>query len=587
MALKKWYKFFSGIVIVLGTFTVQSYPYLASFQEDREPEAATGVKVKEAVKTKKFMVVAANPYASRIGYNILKKGGSAVDAAIAVQLALNLVEPQSSGIGGGTFILHWDNQARQLTTFDGRETAPQKATSDLFLDKNGKAIPWIKAVVGGRSVGVPGVLSALKLAHDKYGKLPWGELFQDAIKLAERGFRVSPRLQKLVELEFNPGITELAEIRHYFFPNGRPVRAGDKLKNPKLAAVYKSLAKEGIKPFYQGWIAKKVVHAVQNSSIAPGLLSMDDMKAYQAKERPAVCGPYREYKVCGMAPPSSGGIAVIQIMSQLAPFKLYQRQLEDVQTSHLYTQSSRLAFADRERYLADSDFVDVPVKGLISPDYLQKRSQLINIHQDMGKANAGKPIGASELADDMAIERPSTSHISIVDAQGNAVSMTTSIEMGFGSAVMVEGFILNNQLTDFSLAPAVNGKLVANRVAPLKRPRSSMAPTMVFEGDTLKIVVGSPGGSRIINYVSQTILAMLDWGLDPQQAINLPKITNRNNVTTLEKGTSIIELKSGLEAKGHKVIVRDLNSGLHAIEITPYGIIGGADPRREGKVMGE
>ncbi|MDT0602257.1 gamma-glutamyltransferase [Thalassotalea castellviae] len=576
-------------LLVFNPNLVNAQPFdtKAFVQEDREPEAATGLTEKKAVKTKKFMVAAANPYASKIGYNILAKGGSAIDAAIAVQLALTIVEPQSSGIGGGTFILHWENSGKKLTTFDGRETAPALATSDLFLDEQGKAIPWIKAVVGGRSVGVPGVLAALKKAHQQYGKLPWETLFKDAINLAERGFRVSPRLEKLVQMQFNPGISELPEIRRYFFPNGRAIKAGDKLRNPKLAKVFRSLAKEGTTPFYQGWIAEKIVSAVQHSSIAPGRLSLTDMKNYQAIEREPVCGPYRYYKVCGMAPPSSGGIAVIQIMSQLEPFQLHKRELEDVQTSHLYTQSSRLAFADRNRYIADNDFVDVPVSGLLSKDYLAERSKLINIHQDMGEALPGRPEASIALADDSAMELPSTSHISIVDDQGNAVSMTTSIEMAFGSAVMVEGFILNNQLTDFSLSPKVNGKLVANRLEPLKRPRSSMAPMMVFEGEKLKLVVGSPGGSRIINYVTQTILAMLDWKLDPQQAINLPKITNRNKVTTLEKGTSIVKLKSGLEAKGHNIAVRDLNSGLHVIEVKNNGLVGGADPRREGKVMGQ
>lgn len=561
----------------------------ARAQEVREPEAATGLIEKQAVKASRFMVAAANPYASRVGYNILNQGGSAIDAAIAVQLVLTLVEPQSSGIGGGAFILHWDKKQKKLITFDGRETAPEAADGTLFLDKNGATIPWIKAVVGGRSVGVPGVLAALKKAHQQYGKLPWKDLFKDAIALADRGFRVSPRLEKLVAMQFNPGISELPEIRNYFFPNNRGIRAGDKLKNPKLAAVYRSLAEEGIQPFYQGWIAKKIVNAVRHSTIAPGKLSLNDMANYQAKEVPAVCGPYRIYKICGMAPPSSGGIAVIQMLRLLEPFKLNDREFNNLQTVHLFTQSSRLAFADRNRYIADDDFVNVPVQGLIDKTYLANRSKEINIHQDMGEAKAGIPQQSIGRADDSAYELPSTSHISIVDEQGNAISMTTSVEMAFGSAVMVEGFILNNQLTDFSLAPKSNGKLVANRLEPLKRPRSSMAPMMVFnQDDSLKLVVGSPGGSRIINYVAQTILAVLDWNLNPQQAINLPKVTNRNRVTTLEKGTDIVSLKSGLEAKGHKVIVRDLNSGVHAIEVKPSGtLIGGADPRREGVVRGE
>jgi gamma-glutamyltranspeptidase/glutathione hydrolase len=556
-------------------------------QEDREPEAATGITHQRAVKSKEFMIVAANPYASEAGFNILKKGGSAVDAAIAVQMVLTLVEPQSSGIGGGAFILHWDKNKKLLTTFDGRETAPKAATSNLFLDETGKAVPWIKAVVGGRSVGVPGVLAALKKAHEQYGKLPWPELFVDAIKLAEQGFIVSPRLEKLVAIKFNPGISQLPTIKKYFFPNNIAIKAGDRLKNKKLAAVYRSIAKQGITPFYHGWLAKKIVSAVRNAKIAPGTLTLQDMANYQAKQRPAVCGTYRTYNVCGMAPPSSGGVAVIQILGQLEAYNLSKRDVGHLQTVHLFTQSSRLAFADRNKYIADNDFVNVPVEGLIAPEYLAQRAKHIDKNKDMGRAFAGQPQGATAQAYDLAYELPSTSHISIVDKQGNALSMTTSVEMGFGSAVMVEGFILNNQLTDFSLAPKVNGKLVANRLEPLKRPRSSMAPTMVFNADhSLKLVVGSPGGSRIINYVAQTILGVLDWKLDPQAAINLPKVTNRNRFTTLEKGTEIIRLQAGLEAMGHKVVIRDLNSGLHAIEITDTGLIGGADPRREGKVLG-
>lgn len=588
MILKKYSFLLLSISILTSSSLVASSSAEQLPREDREPEAATGISVNKAVKANKFMVVAANPYASEAGFNVLEKGGSAIDAAIAVQLVLTLVEPQSSGIGGGAFILHWDNKKQHLTTFDGRETAPKAATSDLFLQSNGQAVRWIDAVVGGRSVGVPGVLHALKKAHDKYGKLAWSELFVDAILLAENGFVVSPRLEKLLAMQFNPGITKLSVINDYFFPEGAVVNSGKVLKNPQLANVYRSLAKEGISVFYQGWLAEKIVKAVQKAKIAPGLLTMSDMANYQSKQLPAVCGPYRQYKVCGMAPPSSGGIAVIQILGQLAHFNLSQYAYDDLQTIHLFTQSSRLAFADRNKYIADSDFVSVPVTGLIAPEYLAKRAKIINVNKDMGKALAGLPDGALAQADDKALELPSTSHFSIVDSEGNAISMTSSVEMAFGSAVMVEGFILNNQLTDFSLTPEVNGQLVANRLEPLKRPRSSMAPMMVFnEDNSLKLVVGSPGGSRIINYVAQTILGVLDWQLDPQTAINMPKVTNRNKLTTLEAGTSLVSLKPALEAKGHRVIIGNLNSGLHAIEVNNKGLMGGADQRREGKVLGQ
>ena len=556
-------------------------------REDREPEAATGVIKKQTVYAEHAMVAAANPYASEAGFNILKQGGSAVDAAIAVQLVLTLVEPQSSGIGGGAFMLHWDDKAKKLTTFDGRETAPASATTDMFLNEIGRTMPWIKAVVGGHSVGVPGVLAGLKKAHDKYGKLPWNALFKDAINLAENGFIVSPRLEKLVAMEFNPGITKLATIKNYFFPNGVAIKSGQVLKNAKLAAVYRSLAIDGVDVFYQGWIAKKIVSAVQNSAIAPGRLTLADMKNYRAQESPAVCGPYHQYKVCGMAPPSSGGVAVIQILGQLENFDLAKLSMAEPEFTHLFTQSSRLAFADRNRYIADSNFVSVPTNGLVDRTYMAKRGMLINPNKDMGMAMAGTPQGALAQADDNAFELPSTSHISIIDQDGNAISMTTSVEMGFGSAVMVEGFILNNQLTDFSLSPKRNGQWVANRLEPGKRPRSSMAPMMVFNQDnSLKLVIGSPGGSRIINYVAQTMIAMLDWQLDPQSAINLPRVTNRNKVTTLEKGTNLVAIKADLEAKGHQVLIRDLNSGIQAIEVIKEGLRGGADQRREGVALG-
>jgi gamma-glutamyltranspeptidase/glutathione hydrolase len=554
--------------------------------EDREPEAATGYQEKKAVYGEKFMIVAANPYASEAGFHILQKGGSATDAAVAVQMVLNLVEPQSSGIGGGNFILHWDQKKQKLITFDGREMAPASADSTLFLDENGKAVPWIKAVVGGRSVGVPGALMALYQAHQKYGKLPWSELFNEAIALAENGFIVSPRLAKLVSLKLNPGMVQLPAIRDYFYPNGQAIKAGMRLKNPKLAAVYRSIAKEGITPFYNGWIANKIVNAVHNVAIAPGKLALSDLANYKAIERDPVCATYHQYQVCGMAPPSSGGITVLQILQQLEPFNLGKMAPNDIQFLHLFSQSSRLAFADRARYEADTDFVSVPVQGLINKDYLHQRAKLIDPNKDMGKAVAGIPDGATVMADDNAYELPCTSHVSIVDADGNAISMTTSIEMAFGSAVMVEGFILNNQLTDFSLSPKINGVAVANRIEAKKRPRSSMSPTMVFNADhTLKLVVGSPGGSRIIDYVAQTIIGVVDWQLDAQQAINLPKITNRNNVTTLERGTPITAYQQALTDKGHRVVIRDLNSGLHAIELKNNQLVGGADPRREGKVL--
>lgn len=583
------FKWFKTTLITAALFSTSAFAFEPQSQrEDREPEAATGLQAKQAVTTNDYMVVAAHPLASRVGYNILKKGGTAIDAAIAVQVMLTLVEPQSSGIGGGAFILYWDKKKRALTTYDGRETAPAAADSDLFLKEDGTPVSWREAIVGGRSVGVPGVLAALKMAHDKHGHLPWKELFADAIRIAEKGFRVSPRLAKLVSLELNPGVEKISGTRQYFYPDSYPIKENYKLKNQALADVYKTIASEGIKPFYQGDIAKQIVETVQKSPIAPGKLSLEDMANYKPVEREPLCSTYREYKVCGMDTPSSGGFAVLQMLSILEPFELSKRDFLNTQTLHLFTQSSRLAFADRDKYVADADFVHVPKEGLLDKKYLQERAKLIDLHVDMGKASPGIPAGATAMVEGDAYELPSTSHISIVDKYGNALSMTTSIEMAFGSGLMSQGFLLNNQLTDFSLSPKKDGKWVANRVEPNKRPRSSMSPIMVFDKyGNLKLVVGSPGGSRIINYVAQTVLGVLDWNLDPQEAINLPRITNRNKVTTLEKGTDIERFKSSLEAKGHKVFVRDLNSGIHAIEVKSKSLVGGADPRREGKVLGD
>ncbi|WP_233520616.1 gamma-glutamyltransferase [Flocculibacter collagenilyticus] len=556
--------------------------------EEREPEAASGFTKKKSALGKEFMVSAANPYAVKAGYNIIKQGGSAIDAAIAIQLTLTLVEPQSSGIGGGAFILHWDNKLKKLTSVDAREVAPQKATPDMFMTESGKPQRWIDALVGGKSVGVPGVLRGLALAHKKHGKLAWNKLFQSSIKLAEEGFIVSPRLEKLVAMQYNPGMTQLTETKNYFYPNGKGIKAGQRLTNKPLAQLYKKIANQGVMAFYRGDNAKALVKAVQQSPVNAGTLALADLADYKAKEREPVCAPYKTYKVCGMGPPSSGGVAVLQILRMLEPYKLHQYSPNDPNAVHLFTQASRLAFADRARYIADSDFVNVPTLALLGKNYLKKRSALISLEQDMGKANAGQPTKNIALADDDAIEMPSTSHISIVDTEGHAVSMTTSIEMAFGSALMVNGYLLNNQLTDFSLSPSKDGKLVANRVEAGKRPRSSMSPVMVFDAqNNLKLVIGSPGGSRIINYVAQTIVAYVDWGLDIQSAINLGHVTNRNKVTTLEKGKDIASLEPVLTAKGHKVVVRDLNSGLHAIAIENNKLIGAADPRREGVALGK
>ncbi|WP_258806783.1 gamma-glutamyltransferase [Pseudidiomarina sp. CB1] len=557
-------------------------------RDKREPEAATGVIAKEAVLSTDFMVAAATPQAAAAGREILAQGGSAIDAAIAVQAMLTLTEPQSSGIGGGAFILYWDNQTKQLYTIDAREKAPASAGPDLFLNAQGEPPEdfW-NAVIGGRSVGTPGVLKGLELAHQRWGKTAWSSLFSSTIKAAEEGFTVSPRLERLLAMELNPGLPKMASAAAYFYPDGEPLRAGTVKQNPELAWALQLVAEQGTDAFYRGPIAEKIVAAVNSSEVSPGLLTLTDLANYEAIVREPVCNGYRVYTVCGMGPPSSGGLTVLQILGILENFPVANWQPDSVDFAHHFTQASRLAFADRNRYIADSDFVEVPKSHMLQKSYLAERARRIG-NRDLRKAVPGE-FKALALADDMSPEFPNTSHISIVDKQGNAVSMTTSIEMGFGSAVMASGFLLNNQLTDFSLRPSVNGQLIANRVQGSKRPRSSMSPTMVFdaEGDDLIHVVGSPGGARIINYVAQTLVGLLDWQLDMQAAIDLPHVTNLNNYTALEKGTPMADLQRKLNSKGHEARVTDLNSGLHGITILPNGrLLGGADPRREGVALG-
>lgn len=558
-------------------------------RDKREPEAATGVIDKQAVYANEYMVAAATPEAAAAGRAVLADGGSAIDAAVAVQAMLTLTEPQSSGIGGGAFILYWDAAEERLYTVDAREKAPATADERLFLDANGQPPEdfW-DAVVGGRSVGAPGVLRGLEVAHNRWGKRPWEELFGATIEAAEQGFTVSSRLQMLLEMDLNPGLRKLSPAKDYFYPDGQALQAGTLKQNPELAWALRLVAEQGADAFYRGPIAEKVVNAVQNSELAPGLLTLDDLANYQAVVRDPVCNAYRIYTVCGMGPPSSGGLTVLQILGILENFPVAQWQPVSKEAAHHFTQASRLAFADRNRYIADSDFVTVPVQDMLKKAYLASRARQIG-NRDLTHAEPG--IFANyAFADDRSPEFPNTSHISIVDANGNAVSMTTSIEMGFGSSVMASGFLLNNQLTDFSLQPQVNGELIANRVQGGKRPRSSMAPTMVFdaEGDDLLHVVGSPGGARIINYVAQTLLGVLDWNMNMQQAIDQPHVTNLNNYTALEEDTEMAELARALKAMGHNVRVTGLNSGLHGISILPNGqLLGGADPRREGVALGE
>jgi len=554
-------------------------------QQPSQPEAATGRAAKALVHAKRQMVAAANPLAAEAGRRILRQGGSAVDAAIATQMVLNLVEPQSSGIGGGAFLVIWDAKKKTVSTVDARETAPAAAKPDRFLGPDGKPIRFYDAVVSGRSVGVPGVLRGLELAHKAHGRLPWASLFQPAIELAEKGFPISPRLNGLLKTEQH--LPKSPTARDYFYnADGGAKPVGALLVNKPFAETLRMIAQRGADAFYAGEIARDIVATARGAS---GDLTEADLVGYRAKERPAVCGPYRRYEVCGMGPPSSGGLTLLQILGILEGFDLKAEAPWSIAGLHLMTEAERLAYADRGLYMADADFVPVPVRGLTDHAYLRSRAVEIKLDSSLKTARPGTPPhSTAALGADDALELPSTTHISIVDRWGNAVSMTTTIEDAFGSRLMVRGFLLNNQLTDFSFSPEENGRPVANRIEANKRPRSSMAPTLVFDRNRrLVMVVGSPGGSAIINYVAKVIVASLDWGQDMQSAISFPNIGSRNGPTEIEEGPSAAVIAASLRALGHETRIAEFTSGVQGIMVTRSGLYGGADPRREGVVLGD
>lgn len=577
------------------------------------PEGASGYVEKTGWRNAHYAAAAANPLATDAAVQVLRAGGSAVDAAIAAQMVLGLVEPQSSGIAGGAFLLHFNG--KEVEAFDGRETAPQAATENLLLGADGKPLAFYDAVIGGRTVGTPGVLRMLELAHRQYGRLPWAQLFTPAITLAEQGFKVSHRLHTLIAADLH--LRKDPSAAAYFFDaQSQPWPVGHVLRNPELAAVLRRVANEGARAFYEGDIAQAIVRKVQQHPSNPGTLALSDLAHYQAQQRAPLCFDYtahapsgaKDYRICGMPPPSSGTLAIGQILGLLnntnaASYPLgqavpgYSGPTPQADWLHLYSEAARLAFADRAQFVADPDFVSAPGgqwRSLLEPGYLAQRARLIDTSpqgQSMKIAPPGQP-GAQSISYAPMPTQPEygTSHLSIVDRYGNALAMTTTIEDAFGARQMVRGFLLNNELSDFSFAPRdANGQPIANRVQGGKRPRSSMSPTLVFDKASGQLVLstGSPGGAAIIHYTAKTLYGVLNWELSPQAAINLPNFGSLNGPTLLEENRFPQATVQALRRRGADVREQALTSGLQALQITPTGLLGGADPRREGVVMGD
>ena len=597
---------------ILSLFLIFSYLLLSgcesaeesqvSYSIPEQPEMSTGYTEKPGWATNEFAVAAANPLATDAGYQIIQAGGSAVDAAIAVQMVLTLVEPQSSGIGGGAFLLNWDGE--QIFAYNGRESAPAAADENHFLDENGEPMPFRDAVRSGKSVGVPGTIAMLKQAHERHGVLPWRDLFTPAITLAENGFKVSPRLHQLLAGDEAFRNDDIAS-QFYYDENSEARSVGYQLKNPALAEILRRVANQGIDAFYQSEVAEDIVERVRSHQ-RPGNMTVADVNDYPAQdfETRALCNDWKTYNICGFPPPSSGHIAIMQILGILeqmdSPESDFENGLMTPEWMHNYLEAAKLAFADRAKYIGDWDFVDAPAgdwNSLMEPSYLAERADLIG-DQSMGTAEPGNPGGSQAMLGIQPYQPESgTSHISIVDREGNMVSMTTTIENGFGSRIMSDGgtglqggFILNNELTDFSLAPVdEDGNPMANRVEPGKRPRSSMSPSLVFDRESGNVLasVGSPGGAAIIHYTAKAIIGMYEWDLNAQNAINLPNFANFNGATALEEDRFPSDFIESLQAVGHEIRTQSMTSGIQAIQVTEDGYFGGADPRREGVVMGQ
>ena len=577
--------------ILLGVLLSTGPAFAQQAADAVAPEGATETRSAERAEAKRFMVAAANPLASKAGRDVLAKGGNAIDAMVAVQAVLGLVEPQSSGLGGGAFLVYYDAASGKLTTFDGRETAPMAATPKLFLDGDGQPMKFMDAVVGGRSVGTPGTVRLLHDVHSRLGKSDWVGLFDPAIRLASEGFDVSPRLAGLVAAEGDKLKTHDGTTGYFFDETGAPLPAGTLLRNEPYAETLRAIAAGGADAFYAGPIAEAIVTTVREASGNPGVISLADLANYRIKEREPVCIVYRTLDICGMGPPASGAVAVGQILGILENFDLRALGPRNPESWRLIGDAQRLAFADRERYIADADFVPAPIKGLLSKDYLAERAALLDTDKALpaDTVKAGEPEWDHALlfGDGEAIELPSTSHFSIVDGDGNVVSMTTTIENGFGSRLMTNGFLLNNELTDFSFKTHDAGMPVANRVGPGRRPRSSMSPTILMKDGKPLLAIGSPGGSQIIGYVAQALIAYIDWQMPVEEIVAMPHLVNRFGTYELEAGTWAEEMAGPLTALGYEVKPGEMTSGIQAIELTPDGLAASADPRREGVALGE
>jgi gamma-glutamyltranspeptidase/glutathione hydrolase len=540
------------------------------------------------LKPGKGIIATSNSHASKAASEILKRGGNAIDAAIAVQLVLTLTEPQATGIGGGAFMLYWDARQSKLFSLDGRETAPSRAKDDLFLDKSGNKKPFYPdAVIGVNSVGVPGVIRLLEESHKKFGRLEWAKLFDYAITLSEDGFAVSPDLNRTLSyLSYLKTIEPAASL---YYQEGvgekkEPLPVGHIFRNQEYAKTLRRIASLGAIDFYEGETADLIINALKEFD-SKALMTLSDLKNYEIIWREPLCQMYRSYNICSMPPPSSGGLTMLIMLKILEDFDIKSLKPESKEMVHLFSEASRLAYADRGYYMADPDFVKVPVDGLLSDEYIDQRRSLINQKELVKEVTHGRPKGALDFEKNIDISKPSTSHFVIVDNEGNAVSMTSTVEGPFGSHLMAGGFILNNELTDFSMIPEVNGKKIANRVEGNKRPMSSMTPTIIFKDSNLFALTGSPGGTSIINYVTKSVLGLIDWNLDPKDIVKLPHYMNKGKVTELEENTILEDLQSDLEAMGHRVRVMPKRSGLHIALKKPTGYVGGADPRREGLVL--